>query len=124
MYVEYSSHAYRENWSVALAAPAGTQVNIITVVVPPKTKMRLLSFGNYLSVVGNWGLVQWDFLKDGIPLYPYTNILDQIGYAAQRSFVENLIIEGGHIFVIRGQQNTGVACNIGISIEYEFVYEG
>lgn len=113
-----------ENFSDNLAAAAGSTVDLVNILVPPRAVMRLKSFGNYVSVVANWGKIRWDFFKNGVPIHPYFAIRDQVGYAAQRQSIENVVIEGGSQLVVRVTQESGIACVPGVSLEWDMEYKG
>ncbi|MBE3088085.1 MAG: hypothetical protein IMZ71_03090 [Chloroflexi bacterium] len=113
-----------DNWDDNLAAPAGTVLTLVSMLVPARAKFVLKGFGNYLSVVANFGLLRWDFFKNGIPVYPYFAIRTQMGYAAQTRPIEPIVIEGGCLLEIRVTQESGVACVAGVSLDWEEHFGG
>ncbi len=114
-----------ENFSGALAAPAGSTLTLVNMLVPAKAKMRLLSFGNYMSVAGNWGKVRWDFFINGVLMYPYFAIRDQVGFAASRQEIENKVLYGGQLLEVIVTQESGAADpTVGVSLQWEWIYEG
>jgi hypothetical protein len=111
-----------ENWDLPIAAPAGTVVTLVSMLVPPRARMWLTGFGNYLGLVANWSHLRWDFFKNGVPIYPYFAIRTQMGYAAQGRAIERIPIEGGCLFEIRATQESGVADTVGVLLDWEMEY--
>ena len=112
-----------ENFSGVLAAPAGTVLVLVNILVPPRATLRPRAYGNYLGVVANWAKVRWDFLVNGCPMYPYVAIRDQIGYGAARQTIEGKSVPGGSLFQITVTQESGVADNnAGVSFEWDMEY--
>jgi hypothetical protein len=114
---------HAENYSVALGAVIIYGVVIGTYIVPSKARARLLSFGNYLDTVAKWGLVVWHLNCNGIPCAPYNAVLDQIGYAAQRSEVERLEFGGGSIITVTADNTTIGAVSAGCSVSWELIFQ-
>ncbi len=112
---------FRENWSVAV--PNLATVAIWTYNVPSKCRCRLKSFGNYLGTVAAWGTVTWVFLGNGVRYPGLEAILDQIGYAAQRQVITEHEFSGSTQIQITAYNNSGALCNIGVSIEWELIYQ-
>jgi len=113
---------HAENYSVqVLAASAGTVIG--TYIVPSKARARLLTFGNYLSLVGHWGDVTWHLNCNGIPCAPYNALLDQIGYAAQRSEVERLEFGGGSIITVTADNANVANVDVGCSVSWELIFQ-
>jgi hypothetical protein len=112
-----------ENYSGSLAAAAGTVLNLVTLRVPPRMKYRLKDFGNYMSVVANWGKVRWDFLVNDIIMYPYFGVRDQQGFAAARQAIQNRMLYGGDLFEIRVTQESGILDpTVGVSLQWEELF--
>ena len=112
---------FRENWSVAV--PNATTVALWTYIVPSKCRFRLISLGNYLGTVAAWGTVVWVLLCNNQRVAPYEAILDQIGYAAQRQTVEELEFGGGSLLQVTAYNGSGLACDCGISLEWQLIYQ-
>lgn len=100
---------------------AGAQADFLDEIVPANSQYVIKSFGNDLSNVAAWTFVHWRILRNGIPVYPMDDIYDQMGYAAQRQPVENIILRGGQRFQVRGIANVGTPAGTAVlvSIEYE-----
>jgi len=118
-----STKFYAENFSVDVGeASVGTV--IATYIVPSKCRARLLSFGNYLSLVGHWGLVTWRMNVNGIPMAPYNAVMDQIGYAAQRSDVEQIECGGGSVITVTADNAAPVLhVQVGVSLAWELIFQ-
>jgi len=116
---------HSENWDQALAAPIGSVVNLVTMLVPPRALMVIRGFGNYLGLVANWGAVRWDFLKNGVPIYPHFAIRSQMGYSAQPRAIGRVEIEGGCLFVLRVTREAlggGLDPTAGVALDWDMEY--
>ncbi len=105
--------------SANLAAPAGSVANIWDYEVPVRTLLVFQKFGNELNVPGNWGLLRWEVLVNGQLLTGFEAIRDQRGYGAQAQECKHVRIPGGSAILIRGVQESGAACRIGVSLIYD-----
>lgn len=115
----------RENHSVEVLA-AGVRTSIYQFVVPPKCRCRMLAFGNYLSDVGAWGAAYWEVLVNGSAIEFYGGtpvIMDQVGYAAQRQLSTEYEFSGGTLINFTGSNPTAGNIDMGISFEYELIYQ-
>ena len=115
---------FRENHSVAVGI--GATAAIWTYTVPSKCRLRFKSFGNYLGTVAAWGVAYEVLTANSVPVYfvgGNPNILDQVGYAAQRQNVTELEFGGGTLLIIYGVNPTANILNMGASIEYELIYQ-
>lgn len=103
----------------AVIAPAA-QFDFIDEIVPSNQHFVVKSFGNDLSNVAGWTFAQWQLLRNGMPVYPMDAIFDQMGFAAQRQPVENLVWNGGDRFQVRGLMAAAgpAGCAVLVSIEY------
>lgn len=116
-----AKRTFIEDFSQVIAA--GANFDFIDMYVPANSRLILKSFGNDLSNVGGWTFVHWQFLRNGIPIYPMDDIFDQMGYAAQRQAIQNLEVNGGDRFQLRGVANVGTPAGTSVlcSIEYDIV---
>ena len=115
----------RENHSVQVLAGAVDTV-IGNFTVPAKCRCRLKSFGNYCDTVAAWGTIYWTIYVNGVPWEiggGTPRIMDQIGYAAQRQGITEREISGGSLVQITGSNPTAGNVNMGISIEFEAIYQ-
>lgn len=100
----------------------GTFIDFIDEVVPANCKYIIKTFGNDLSNVLGWTFCHWQFIKNGIPQYPLNNIYDQMGYAAARQPVQNIVFEGGSRFQLRGINDTAATTMaMLVSVEWDEV---
>ncbi|MCJ7828478.1 MAG: hypothetical protein MUP81_01910 [Dehalococcoidia bacterium] len=99
--------------------PIGGSYDLIALTVPARCSIRLISFGNYSGTTAAWGTVYWDFLVDGSLIYPYSRIMDPLGYSGARQSIQGVYIPGGHTLIIRAYNPTAAICAMGISLEYE-----
>lgn len=119
-----SKKFYAENYSVLVPLTSVGTV-IATYIIPSKCRGRLLSFGNYIDTVAAWGTITWHLNCNGIPQAPYNAVLDQIGYAAQRSDVEQLEFGGGSIITVTADNALvpAAAVQVGCSISWELIFQ-
>lgn len=116
---------FRENHSVNVAIAAVRTV-IATFTVPPKTRARIKSFGNYLGTVAAWGVAYWEVLANGVPVEFYggtPRIMDQVGYAAQRQPSTEKEFPGGTVIQVCGSNPTAAILAMGVSLEIEAIYQ-
>ena len=113
---------FAENFSVLTVAAALNTV-IAQMIVPSKCRLRILEIGNYIGTVAAWGLIVWHARCNGITIAPYNAVLDQIGYAAQRSQVERLEFGGGSILSITADNNHVANVQVGVSLAWELIYQ-
>lgn len=113
----------RENDSVAVGI--GATASIWSFVVPQKARFRFKSFGNYLGTVAAWGTAFW-FLNVNSVVWPFVggnpNVMDQVGYAAQRQVITEDEFGGGTRLEIFGVNPTAAILSMGVSVEYELIY--
>jgi hypothetical protein len=113
---------FAENFSV-LTVAAAQDTEIARMIVPSKCRLRVLEIGNYIGTVAAWGLIVWHARCNGITVAPYNAVLDQIGYAAQRSQVEKLEFGGGSILTITADNNHVANVQVGVSLAWELIYQ-
>ena len=113
----FRKNIYVENWSRFV--PIAGSVDLVTMTVPARCFMRLVSFGNYSGTHGAWGTIYWEFFVDGSLIYPYNRIMDPIGYSGARQRIQDVNISGGHTLVIRANNPTAAICGMGIELEWE-----
>jgi len=101
--------------------PIGGSYDLITLTVPVRCSIRLISFGNYSGTTAAWGTIYWDFLIDDALIYPYSRIMDPLGYSGARQSIQGVDISGGHTLVVRAYNPTADVCAMGISLEYELI---
>jgi hypothetical protein len=118
-----------ENFSVLVPlnanfpADATIEYEIARYIVPSKCRLRILQIGNYIGTVAAWGDIRWHLNCNGIRVAPYDNILDQIGYAAQRSTIEQLEFGGGSILTVTAHNDNAAAVQVGVSAAWELIYQ-
>jgi hypothetical protein len=120
---------HAENFSVLVPLnavfplPNPVETVIATYIIPSKCRGRLLELGNYIGTVAAWGLIRWHFNCNGIPQAPYNAVLDQIGYAAQRSQVERLEVGGASIITVTANNDSAAAVQVGVSMAWELIFQ-
>jgi len=96
---------------------AGSSKELFSITIPVKAKFRFLSFKNSTASFDAWGFIYWIFTLNGVPLYPYEHILDQIDEA------EPLELSGGSTLKITGYNPTAQDLKMGIALSYELQYQ-
>jgi hypothetical protein len=119
----YRSEEFIQNFSQVVPFAPPNYIDLIEIVVPAKSKMTILDFGNYCDTWAAWGVIYWDFYCDDRPLYPYDHIMDQIGFGTGRQAVQGVPIFGGHRFRVRATNPTAADVRMGISLRYKFDYQ-
>ena len=101
--------------TVGFVAPNNV-VDLWTFVVPQKSVVRLLKFGNYIDLVAAWGAITWSIMRNGIADSRYGAILDQLGtsYQPQEIYMDDF--HGGDTITIRVTNAHIANVDIGIRI--------
>ena len=108
------------NTTQALTILMGWTV-LFSYVVASKEVFKLTHFSNYMGT-GDWGNVAWRIKKNGIPIAPYDNILDQLGISTEPRTIEPVKGRGGDLIEIEATllaDATADPNNIGIAAKYE-----
>lgn len=116
---------FRENHSVAVGIGA-VRTDIFAFTVPAKSRVKLIGFGNYLGTVAAWGVAYWEILVNGVPVTfvgGTPQIMDQVGYAAQRQPSTELEFSGGSAVRVTGSNPTAAILQMGASMEMEAIYQ-
>jgi len=114
-----------EDENISMLHPRGTTITLFTYRVPQKSKMTLTYFANYLNLPGHWSRVTWSIRRNGIGVYPYDAILDQVGLSAQPRLIKRLIFNGGDELRIIAADDNSIAqppfLATGIAIKYQVI---
>lgn len=93
---------------------------LFTYQVPNKQTFILRKFGNYCSLVAAWaGTAVWRIQRNGIGIYPYDTINDQLGTSMEPREIKPLFFEGGDVLTIDATNTSGAAIDMGIAISWE-----
>lgn len=105
------------NKSHSIAADATYE--IFKFAVPAASKMYVTHFGNYIKEFEAWGSIVWIFKKNGVPIYPYEEIRDQLGWGAMLRELAAVELCGADLFTIdiKNEYLDVVLC--GVAIKYE-----
>lgn len=107
--------------SVLLALSSSTV--LFSERIPIKEKMVVTGFANY-GDAGAFGQVTWEIRRNGLGIYPYNAIKDQIGYSAQVEKTQPIYFNGGDILEVVATNASGTtAYNVGARIIFEYYEE-
>ncbi|MBA7496234.1 hypothetical protein ES702_06833 [subsurface metagenome] len=107
--------------NLSQSVPTTSLRTLLSLQVPSRGFMKLTHFGNYMDTVAAWGLVTWMIKRNGIGVYPYHGILDQIGSGIEPRLIEPLIFNGGDLLTIDVYNAYAGTVGIGISVKHEFL---
>lgn len=100
---------------------AGVTAELFSFQVPSSSKMTVKSFANTINVFEAWGLITWTLKRNGIPIYPYHEITDQIAFGAPLRELVDCEIHGADRFSIDGKNEYADTVKIGIALKYEIL---
>lgn len=109
--------------NISQPIPDTETVVLFTLQVPVRSKAVITDFGNYVSVFDSWGNIIWRFRNNGILIFPYHEIRDQLGYSAQLRSLAGVVISGGDVFTIEAENQHGAEVGVGIALKWE-IHEG
>ena len=98
---------------------SGNTSELWRFVVPSKSKLILTHFGNYINEPDAWGSITWRFKKNGVGVYPYSRIEDQLGYPSSLVSLDQVEAGGGDLFVIEATNDYGDVVKVGIVFKYQ-----
>lgn len=97
---------------------AGTTGTIYEEILPTGIHLKITHFMNYVGNAAAWGNITWRLLKNGVPVWPLDNILDQMGEIPDPYEIsEDVIIEGGNRVSLIAVNAAGVAYDVGAGIK-------
>jgi len=107
------------NTTQALTILMGWTV-LFTYTVASKEEFKMTHFSNYMDIA-DWNHVTWRIKKNGIPIAPYDNLLDQIGISTEPRLIEPIYGRGGDLIEIEATLLADAVDpnNIGIAAKYE-----
>jgi len=98
---------------------AGSTVELWRFLVPSKERLVITDFGNYINEPDAWGSIRWRFKRNGVGVYPYGEIEDQLGYASQLASLDGVEATGGDLFLVETTNNYGDVVKVGIVLKYQ-----
>ena len=109
--------------TLAKIQDSGEPTIVYEYQVPAQSKAYLKKFGQIISDFTAVGSVIWRILKNGIPVYPYENILEIIGTAQQPIEIENIEFQGGDTLavLIENWYNNTPTLGLGVRIIFEVI---
>jgi len=109
----------KKDINVSQTVNAATAATLFTYRVPAKGVIRLTHFSNYLSIVGAWGDVTFSIRRNGVGIFPYDELLDQIGISSRPREIEPIIVNGGDMLSITVDNQHIANVDCGIALRYE-----
>jgi len=99
----------------------GATITIFEYTVPTRSILKMTHFGNYLKTIAAWGEVTWRILQNGVGLYPYEEILDQIGMIDDPRIITPFSIPGGDEIKITITNDHIAAVVAGVALRYDII---
>lgn len=97
---------------------SGNTSELWRINVPSQSKLIITHFGNYINEPDAWGLITWRFKRNGVGVYPYSQIEDQLGYPSSLASLDEVEAQGSDLFVIEATNNYGDTVKVGIVLKY------
>ena len=114
---------YDEN--ISMVHGAGLTIVLLTLAIPQKSKIRITYFANYLNLAGHWGAVTWGIFRNGVGVFPYDTIQDQLGLQSRPRKIAPIIFQGGDELQIRAVDDNTIVqppvLETGIALRYELI---
>jgi len=99
----------------------GATITIFEYTVPTRSILKVTHFGNYLATIAAWGDITWRILQNGVGLYPYDEIIDQIGMIDDPRVITPFSIPGGDTIRITITNNSADLVGAGIALRYDII---
>ena len=107
--------------NLSQAIGIGATVIIFDYTVPTKSILKVTHFGNYLATVAAWGDITWRILQNGVGLYPYDEIIDQIGMIDDPRVITPFSIPGGDNIQITIHNGSAAIVGAGVALRYDIL---
>ena len=111
--------------NISMLHPRGTTITLFTYRVPQKSKMALTYFANYLSLSTHWTYVTWSIRRNGVGVYPYDTIQDQVGMQEKPRRIKRINFNGGDMLSILATDDNTLAqppnLYTGIAVRFETI---
>lgn len=101
----------------------GTTLEFFSFQVPSKAKLVVTHFANGLNLFEAWGVITWIFKRNGVPIYPYGDIKDQIAFGAPLRELAGVEIQGGDLFQVFVKNEYLDVVGVRIALKYEIWQE-
>lgn len=99
--------------------PNGNEVVVGELPVPSQSRILLLGCANYANNQIIWGNGVWRIRRNGIPVTPYDEVKDPVGAGTLAAPAEGLEFKGGDVLDVLCENNSGVAVEMGMRIDYD-----
>jgi hypothetical protein len=98
---------------------AGTTAVIGTIEVPQNSKMKLLGIEPYVAPETALGLAIWRIRRNGIPVFPYNELVNKIHNNTMAAPIEPLEFMGGDTFEIFCENASAAPAQMGMVINFD-----
>ena len=109
----------KDGFNTSQFIASGNTSELWSFRVPSKCRLIITRFGNYINEPDAWGLIIWRFKKNGVGVYPYSRIEDQLGYPSSLVSLDQVEARGGDLFVIEATNDYGDVVKVGIVLKYQ-----
>lgn len=113
----------KKDINISQQIAAGATVEVFSFQVPATAKMLVKSFANYINDFSAWSFIVWILKRNGVPIYPYHEITDQIAFGAPLRDLAGCEIQGADKFSIDIKNNHVSAVKCGVALKYEIWQE-
>jgi len=73
---------------------AGGWTNLFNTTIPAKETGYLTYFSNYMDTP-DWGNVEWRVTRNGVGVFPYESVFDELGISSRPRKTQPIRFEGG-----------------------------
>ena len=100
---------------------AGSTETLFSFQVPENNILVFRKFGNDIDNMSAWGSVTFSINKNGIGVYPYENIKDQLGFLAIPKDISQIKLNPFDTLTIKVKNNYGSTIKAGIVFQYDLL---
>lgn len=116
-------HITHKDINISPVIASGVTVEAFSFQVPSKAKMIVTNFANYINVFAAWGDIRWVLKRNGVGIFPYNEIEDQIAFGAPLRELAGVEIQGGDVFSIDIINSYTATVKCGIALKYQIQQE-
>jgi len=113
----------KKDINVSKEIAVAATIEVFSFQVPASAKMIVKSFANYINDFSAWSFIVWILKRNGVPIYPYHEITDQIAFGAPLRELTGCEIQGADKFSIDIKNNHIDPVKCGVALKYEIWQE-